>query len=219
MERQYTTKEKAANWLYYHIWWVVAAVLLLVIVGSMVLSKAEQRQQKCDYAIGYVGTAELPAECVQALKSRLAAYGADVDGDGTVSVKISQYIVTGENSMGEDVAYGRTAEVALLTDISEEESYFFLVEYPEDFQRDFQLMANLDGSPSAEDDFGVWDKVYRWTDCPVLTGLELGEEYQNLLQNLYIGRRCFVNPKAKGNTAENAALWVVLTEGAAQQRK
>lgn len=219
MARQYSAKDKVSNWLHYHVWHLVAVGFVLVVLGSLLFSKAEQNRQKCDYCIAYIGTAELPAACVDSMKREIGMHGTDVDSDGEVTVKISQYIVSGENSMHEGVAYGRTAEVALLTDISEGESYFFLVAYPEEFQQDFQLMAHLDGSPSADEDFGVWDKVYRWADCPVLAGLELGAEHQSLLQNLYIGRRCFVDPKTQGNTPENAALWAALTEGAVQPEK
>ena len=130
------------------------------------------------------------------------------------TVKINQYIPgDGESETG-NATHGRAAEIAILTDISEMESYIFLVEYPEDFQIDFQLMARLDGSPSDDDDFGVWDKVYAWTDCPVLAGLELGTETRELMEKLYVGRRCFVQPNAKADSPENKALWAVITEGA-----
>ena len=223
MERTYTVKEKVANWLYYHIWWLVLAGLLAVIFGSMISNRFQLNRQACDYCISYVGTAELPADCVSALTAELADYGSDVNGDGQVSVKINQYIVSETAAVSEYATYGRAAEVALLTDISEGESYFFLVEYPEEFQKDFQLMAHMDGSPSAEEDFNVWDKVYRWADCPTLASLNLGEstdesgaqvDHQTLLANLYIGRRCFVTPHVKANLEENAALWSLLTAGA-----
>lgn len=214
VERQYTTKEKVSNWLYYHVWWLVLIGLLLVIFGSMIRTKVETARQSCDYCIAYVGTSVLPEDCVSALKREIAACGVDVDGDGGVTVKVSQYIVSETAGADEAASYGRTAEIALLTDISEGESYFFLVQYPEEFQQDFQLMAHMDGSPSADDDFGVWDKVYRWADCPVLAALELGPENQTLLANLYLGRRCFLDPDAQANSPENIALWEALTAGA-----
>ncbi len=214
MERSYTPKEKITNWLYYHVWWLVLAGFLLVIFGSMIRTRVENAREKCDYCIAYVGTSVLPEDCVNAVRQEIAALGTDVDGDGQVTVKLSQYIVADSAGLNAEAASGRATEIALLTDISEAESYFFLVQYPEDFQLDFQLMAHLDGSPSAEEDFGVWDKVYRWGDCPVLAALPLGTESQALLENLYLGRRCFVDPDVKANSPENAVLWDALTFGA-----
>ena len=214
-KREYTAQEKLGNWLHYNIWWVAALAVLVVIFSSMVLTKAEEKKQRCDYCIAYVATRELPAETLEALKGCIAALGSDVDGDGAVTVKINQYIPGDNSEVTEYASHGRTAEVALLTDISEMESYIFLVEYPEDFQIDFQLMAHLDGSASDDDDFGVWDKVFAWKDCPVLASLDLGTEGQELMGSLYVGRRCFVQHDAKADSPENAALWAALTAGAA----
>lgn len=223
MEHQYTKKDKFLNWLYYHVWWLVAAGFLLIVGGSMIFAGMEQAGKGCDYCIAYIGTVELPAACVSALQEEIAVLGRDTNGDEEVIVQIKQYIVSDVGSQDTEAAYGRVAEVALLTDISEGESYFFLVEYPEEFQKDFQLMAHMDGSTSADDDFGVWDKVYRWADCPVLAGLELGTSvdsagvrmvHQELLADLYLGRRCFLNPNMKINSAANADLWEALTENA-----
>ena len=68
--------------------------------------------------------------------------------------------------------------------------------------------------------------VYRWTDCPVLTGLDLGnyEGYtildsevgtnQSVLANLYVGRRGVWDEKQVETYAGCAELWDVLTAGA-----
>ena len=211
MTREYTLMEKFQNWLRYHIWYLVAVAFLLTVGGSMIVNKMHQAKQTGDYCIAYIGTYELPADCVAALKAEIAALGKDVYGDGEVTVKINQYIVGETSGQEGDASYGRVAEMALLTDITKGESYFFLVEYPEEFQQDFQLMAHMDGSPSADEDFGVWDKVYRWGDCPVLAGLELEDGHQQLLENLYLGRRCFVESGMKIDTKANRDLWEVLT--------
>lgn len=214
MERKNETMKKITNWLYYHWWLPVLIGVLVMMLGSMIRTRVETWRLRCDYCISYVGSEVLSEACVDSLKQEIAALGADVDGSGDVTVRIKQYIVSDTGVTGTDVAYGRAAEIALLTDISEGESYFFLVQYPEEFQQDFQLMAHLDGSPSADDDFSVWDKVYRWADCPVLIRLNLGAENQTLLENLYLGRRCFLDPDVKTNSPENANLWEVLTAGA-----
>lgn len=214
-------KKKLQNWLYYNIWWVAAIALLAVIVSSMVLTRVKAEKQRFDYCIAYVATQEIPAEGLEELKCQFAALGADVDGDGEITVKINQYIPGASIASGEEAAHGRVAEVALLTDISEMESYLFLVEYPEDFQLDFQLMAHLDGSPSANDDFGVWDKVFAWNACPALAGMELGSwedengtliSGQALMSKLYVGRRCFIQKNAEADSPENEAFWQAVTK-------
>lgn len=213
-KREYTVRERLGNWLHYNIWWVAAIAFAAVVLSSMILTKTDEKRQRCDYCIAYIAAQELSSEHMETLKRQIGALGTDVDGDGKVTVKINQYIPGDGSSVTENASYGRAAEVALLTDISEMESYIFLVEYPEDFQLDFQLMAHLDGTPSAEDDYGVWDKVYAWADCPVLAGLELEAEARELLGKLYVGRRCFVQENAKANSPENQALWALITDGA-----
>ena len=50
---------------------------------------------------------------------------------------------------------------------------------------DFQILAEADGSMPEEDDFLVEDKVYRWGNCPVLTGLALGDYAEQVLQEIF----------------------------------
>ena len=56
-------------------------------------------------------------------------------------------------------------------------TYIFLLEDPEGFEKSTGVLQYLDGT--VDDDPETADPdwremVYRWTDCPVLTGLELG---------------------------------------------
>lgn len=222
-KREYIWRERLSNWLYYHVWHLAAVGLILVIAVSLICNKAELARQRCDHCIAYIGETLLPAECVDALKREIAALGTDVDGNGEVTVKINQYIVSTTSAVTEEAVYGRAAEIALLSDISEGESYFFLVQDPEAFQQDFQLMAHMDGSPSADDDFSVWDKVYAWADCPRLSALELGMctledgsriDCQQLLGRFWLGRRCYVTSGFDSDSQENAQLWALFTEGA-----
>ena len=67
--------------------------------------------------------------------------------------------------------------------------------------------------------------VYRWTDCPVLTGLDLGDynsdavqsesgSSQELLSRYYIGIRGAWNKDTADLLAGGEALWSALTAGA-----
>ena len=65
--------------------------------------------------------------------------------------------------------------------------------------------------------------VYRWTDCPVLTGLDLGNytlytdmegSSQELLGTLYLGLRGNWDEEAPQSYTDNLAIWNALTAGA-----
>ena len=204
MEKSYTTREKLENWLYYN-WWIPVLVLFLLVVGgSMIVARSEQDRTKADYRVAYVGYQVLEGEMLEAAEWAFVSLGTDVNGDGMVTVSISQYI-TGDQSGFEGAYYGRAAEVALLADLDEGESYFFLLDEPEAFQKSLLILANPDGSPAAEDDTNVADKVFACGSLPAFAGLETENP-------LYLGRRCFLNPDMEANSNENAALWAALTD-------
>lgn len=223
--RQYTKKEKLQNWLYYHNWWLVVGAVIIWAAGSMLWNVLGIGQVKPDYRVAYVGSVRLPDKTVEAVESALAAFGTDVNGDGRVAVELTQHI-SGNESNTENMMYGYASEVTVLADITEGESTFFLLENPVDFQLTFQVLAHPDGSMPAEDDFEALDKVYLWGNCPALAALDLGTyednylditetgEIQDLLANLYLGRRYFYDPGQQKNPEADNAFWLAITEGA-----
>ncbi len=227
-KREYTRQEKFSNWFYYNKWYLAVGAIVLYVVGTMVWNVLGIGQVKPDYCVAYVGSHRLPEDCVSALETALASLGEDVNGDGQVAVQLTQHITTGQTGdMDVDSAvYGYAAEVTVLADITQGESYFFLVEDPDKFQAAFQILANLDGSIPPETDFSGMDKVFPWAGCPTLADLELGtytDTYldqtesgncQELLQNLYLGRRFFWN--SEEDQSHNEHFWQRLTQGAAQ---
>ena len=84
----------------------------------------------------------------------------------------------------------------------------------------------LDGSlPEAGNDGDWWNMVYRWTDCPVLAGLDLGDyqadtthaqggSSQEYLAGFYVGMRGAWNSGTAENLAGGEELWQALTAGA-----
>ena len=98
MEKTYSTKEKLENWLYYN-WWIPVLVLFLLVVGgSMLATRQGQDRTKADYRVAYVGTAVLGEETLAVLENAFAACGADVNGDGAVTiadaVALQKYLLT-----------------------------------------------------------------------------------------------------------------------------
>ena len=224
-EKTYTRRQRLENWFYYNKLWVLAGLVIFWVLGSMLWNVLGIGQTKPDYTFSYVGRLKLPQDCVTALETALAQLGEDLNGDGEVVVKLNQHVVT-DNSYADNMTYSYGAQVTMLADITEGESHFFLLEDPVDFQLSFQILANLDGSIPAEDDFKALNKVYRWADCPALASLELGTyedsylditetgEIQDLLQNLYLGRRYFHDPAQQKYPEADNNFWQAITEGA-----
>ena len=222
-----TGKEKLANWFYYHKWWVVLWAFLLFSAGGILWNALGIGRVRPDYVFAYVGNAALRSDCAAALERELAALGQDVNGDGKVVVELRQYVSNAnQESSEESLMYGYASDVTLIADITNGDSYFFLLEDPAAFQRAYQALAGPDGSLPEDSDHSIDGRVFQWSDCPVLAGLELGgfeEEYlgqsltgdnQELLSRLYFGRRGFYDEKQAVKQGANEAFWGILTEGA-----
>ena len=224
-QTQYTRKEKLANWFYYNKLWILVGIIIFSVVLSMIFNALGIGQTKPDYCVSYVGRLTLPGSCVSALETELAAYGEDLNGDGVVYVLLIQHVIT-DDSYTDNMLYSYGAQITILADITDNVSYLFLLEDPAAFQNDFQILAHLDGSIPAEDDYEAADKVLLWDNCPALTALPLGTyedtyldlqetgDCQSLLSGLYLGRRYFHEDSAPKNLAAYEAFWEALTEGA-----
>lgn len=206
-----TGKAWWANWFHYNKLWIVVWVVIVAVVGSMIWNVLGIGQVRPDYIFAYIGNDELPEACAAALETALAALGEDVNGDGRVTVELRQYATGRSGDPETAMYYNYAADVVLVADITDAESYFFIVENPIDVQIAYQIFAAADGTPPDGGDFDVDDKVFLWSDCPVLAGLDADQEP---LGGLYIGRRCFYDEKQAQNQEANDALWQVITEGA-----
>lgn len=226
-----TPREKRKNWWDYHKWLVLLAVAVIGITIYLILGAFGVGKVHPDYQIAYVGSNELPADTAEALVTELESLGEDLNGDGEVVITLHQYCADKTADTQDDTQAMKqyASEVELIADLSECDSYFFLLEDPEQFQKTYQSLAMPDGSCPGEFDFSWEDKVYLWSDCPVLAELDLGTysetvlgqtatgESQFVLNGLYFGRRCFYEENK--NMVEYIegceAFWERLTEGAA----
>ena len=227
--REYTKKEKAANWWHYH--WMAVVVAVLVVVFGVWIIKDTVFQTRPDVQIAYVGTSDLPTDTVTALQDALTPFCSDLNGDGKVVVQVDSYTVDFDAANESTDAYYQMAGVTRLSAelSSGGKTYIFLLEDPEGFEKNTGVLQYLDGT--VDDDPETADPdwremVYRWTDCPVLTGLELGSydgytlmddatgTNQSVLEHLYVVRRGVWDEKQAENYAHCAALWDALTAGA-----
>ena len=210
--------KKAKNWWYYYKWYVILGAILLGIIIYIAGNALELWKKAPDFQIAYVGSAPLPEDTVNALEQAFAELGSDFNGDGSVIVHVNQYIDSG-SKVSSDLTYEYGSEITLIADITNCDSYFFIVEDPEDFQRSWQILAMSDGSCPGDTDYSAEGKVFQWSQSPVLSQLPLGTyssntlgiensgNSQDLLSGLYVGRRCFYTDTQTPNIDQCSQLW------------
>ena len=154
-----------------------------------------------------------------------AIFTEDFNGDGEINVQLRQYVSAANSTDADAAYYGYGSEVSLLGDINDCDSYIFLMDDPEKFQRDFHVLAKPDGSCPEELDFSVEDKVFLWKNCPVLSSFDLGTststifgqsittDMQKILGELYIGRRCFYTETTCAHLTSCSELFERIREG------
>ena len=187
-------------------------------------------QTRPDVQIAYVGTQELPVDTVNALQNALTPFCQDENGDGKVVVQVATYNVDFDAENESTDAYYQMAGVTRLSAelSSGGKTYIFLLEDPEGFEAQTGALQYLDGTvpddPETTD--ADWrEMVYRWTDCPVLAGLDLGDyasdavqsesgSSQELMSRYYIGIRGAWNKDSADLLEGGEELWNKLTAGA-----
>lgn len=221
-QAELTPEEKRKNWWYYHQWHIVAAVMLAGIGISILWNALGIGKIRPDYQVAYVGENALPNDTAAAIEAAFAALGEDLNGDGRVTVQLNQYASTG----GTDAEIAISAEVTLMADIMNCDSYFFLLEDPAWFQVTYRSLRRLDGSLPEEGDYSADGTYLAWGDCPALAGAELGSySYEvmgrtvsgssdELAAGLSLARRGFLTEETCKYPEGCDALWDKLTEGA-----
>lgn len=217
--RELTKKEKRANWWHYHLLHVALGAALVLVVGGVVLSALRNRNNQPDCRIAYIGATLLPDETVAALETQLAPLIGDVDGNGKTIVEIRQYAVAGENP-------DPYQEMALVTHLSANDNFLYLMEDPEGFQERFLMLTYGDGTRPEEGAEAAEPLWYAWKDCKTLAQLPLGEyqtgisdgepvtgNSQDLLSGLYIGR-ALCSDWTEEEAAAYTQIWQNLIAGA-----
>ena len=224
-KRELTPAEKWANWWDYHKWHLALGLILLLALGSIAWHVLGMGEADPDVQIAYVGADPLPSDTVTALSAAIGELSEDCDGDGKTTVQINQY-VTGAHADEEDgLYYAYASSTKLMADITACDSYLFLLEDPEAFQRNYQVLRPLAGEAAREG--AAWEEcALAWTHCPVLAGLDLGTYKETLLDRevsgdsqerlagLYIARRGFWTDRTAAFPEACDGLWDRLTEGA-----
>ncbi len=226
-----TGTEKFKNWWHYCKWYVIVGVFLFAAAFSIIGNALGLFTRSPDLQIAYIGKAALPQDTVSALEQLFASLSGDYNEDGEIIVQINQYVGDSETANPEDAYYQYASEVTLMADISGNESYFFLLEDPQTFQQQYQILASPDGDCPNQADYSADGKIILWADCPLLSEAEMGTytetiagqgitgNNQDVLAGLYLGRRCFYTDKTTDNRDECSTLWDLLYDSMTNQER
>lgn len=243
--REYTKKEKWSNWWDYHLK-TVLVVGFFAVLGLWMLHDVLTNNKNPDYTVAVVTPYAVPTGITDALAQALTGLADDRNRDGevlltvyncTLSVSGSEEQMDGANpvyaSDGLTTSENTVGATLLMSDFQANDSYIFLLYDPAGLARYTQSFAYLDGSVPEEIDsedtealysIDWYNMVYRWTDCPALTGLALGEyndavagttlDVNDYLSDLYLARRVVISEDSVKAFAGADALWNTLTDGA-----
>ncbi len=226
-ERNYTRKERWSNWWDYNLKWVVIIGLASAFIGYCLIGQYFFTVH-ADYNVAFVAPYYMPEDTLNTLQEQLALYGEDLNGDGEVVVTVNMYTLSyNTDTETESDAYLTMAGTTkLATDVQGALSCIFILYDPAGFQESTGTLRYLDGSlPVSGSDSDWWNMVYRWTDCPVLAGLDLGfygpdstQNYsgdsQKYMSDFYVAFRGAWNTGAAETLADGEPLWEKLTAGA-----
>ncbi len=180
------------NWWYYHKWYVLCGIILFLIGIDIIGNNLGWFRDTPDLQIAYIGDHSLPEDIAASIENTFTSLAGDYNHDGKILVKINQFVSNISAGDAESLSYQQAAEIALIGDIDDCTSYFFLMEDPGKVQRDFQVLAMPDGSCPDEYDFSAEGKVIPW---------DFG---------LYLGRRCFYSRSKTLYAEECSQIWDTL---------
>ena len=143
-QRQYTRKERWANWWDYNLKWVIIIGIIVVFFGYNFIGQYFFTVH-ADYNVAVVAPHYLPEATQTALQDALAAYGEDRNGDGKVVVKLNLYTMDFGNE-DSDAYLDMAGTTKLSTDIQGALSSIFILYDPAGFQQTTGTLRYLDGS-------------------------------------------------------------------------
>lgn len=199
--------DRIKNWIYYYKWYVVVGALLLLFAVRYIAGIFGVAEPQPDLQAAYVGPHVLSEDTITALQDQLASKAGDFNGDGKVLVTVHQYLTSDETGAVEAQQNASAAEISLVGDIDGCESYLFLLEDPEQFQLEWQILADSDGNPPDASDYSLKGKAVPIADfLPDLSAAAIDSD-REAISSLMVGRRCFYTDKKCENADALAAMW------------
>ena len=195
------------NFWYYYKWYVIIGLIAAGFLAQFIYQKVTT--PKPDVQIAYAGDAKLSDDQVKTVEDTFAALCGDLNGDGKAVALVNQY-VNGADGLNEDEAagYQEAAEIKLIGDINDCESYFFLMQDPDQFELENHVLADADGNAPADDDYSADGRYVTWTSFAVAASSKDGAaEGNDTLNSLYIGRRGFYSTHTCDFSSELSRIW------------
>ncbi len=181
-----TPQQRRDNWWRYHWLYVLAGVLAVLTAAGIAWERFFRAEYDCGAAL--VTRYAVTQEELSALKTALEAAAEDSNSDGRVQVSVNdiQIDYTATDLDDASIRQMTTNVDKLHADFYTGQSGVFILDDPENFQRNHAALRYLDGSEPTEDAVDWENMVRHWNDSPVLNGLT----FRNLdTASLYLGRR------------------------------
>lgn len=204
-QRQYTGREKAANWWHYRKWWVLGGALLLL--AAVWTVRALTARTEPDAYVGIVAPQEIDEEALAPLRQTLTALCPDANGDGQVLVEVEQYALDFGRDPRPEEMETRMGTVTRLTGsiYAAGGAYLFILADPEGFQKMTGALCYADGAVPVPDngyDAANWQRmVLPVTDTPLAGGP---------CDGLYLARAALGEQAGPAQAAAADALWQAL---------
>lgn len=211
MRMELTTRQRAANWWFYHRFHVLIAAAALTL--GLYFFAQSRAVPDADYCAAYVGAEELNSDAVLFLTAQLARYGKDLNGDGQVIVELHPIVIDFAAVLERGGIEGQSEQAALLAlegDFNAGQSTIFLLDAPEAFQQFTGALIALDGSELSENASAERFAIL-WNNCAALASFDGGD-------SLYLSCKGCWRGDHQERWEESRALWsnvIEISEGLA----
>ena len=201
-----TPAQRRANWWSYQWHYFLIGVAALAVLGGVLWERLSQIEPDCSVALvaKYAVTSSEAAVIEQAFEEVCQ----DTNGDGRVYVAINTIQIDyGSSNLDDAAVMAMSANIDKLhADFYTMQSGIFLLDDPENFQKNHQALAYLDGTVPPEGAQDWENMTIPWSAC-----LPENIPLDNLdPDSLWLGSRAVTNPKEQKAFAGAQNLWETL---------
>lgn len=194
-----TPKSKWDNFWYYHKIHVIIAICLILLAG--VLVKDLVGKVEPDYQIALITEQSYPEDKTEALQNEVAKYGEDLNADGRIVVKVSNYVVSnGTDNANVDMNIQAANYTRLSGDFQMGSSFIFITDdasfkYQ---QENAQVFSYLDGTTPKAGAVDYENMRISLKDCKKLNAASYG------MENLSASLRIYKDTSIEGKKGMDA---------------
>ena len=184
-EPHYSLKTKIKTWFYYYKWPLLIGIVALVIFVPMFKDALGIGVTRPDYKFACVTESGISEETAAALTAALEEMGSDLNGDGVVSVQLTQFR-TGNGGQEAMEMYAYASTIAAIADMQA-----------------YQILADENGKLPQDEDYSAEGRYISCKDW----SLNLSGTAREELSGLYIGQRGYVHEEKIDHLADYRQLW------------